>query len=795
VANKGIIYMYKNYNTSNNKDLAEQCRLFMVEKGLELSQSMVIDGNIHRYSADGKRNKSNEWYVAHEGISDHGNQYLICTFGSWRTDEKHVFKSWDSETTFNTEERNEFAKIYKTKIEATEKALRIKHDEVAKEAQKIWDESFFEPPTEEYSRYINKKGIIPIGVKYGLNPNGFPSLIIPLYNIRTYIRTLQFISVDDSGKVYKSFLSGGEKKGCFASIRDACPGNSKTIFVCEGYATGVSVYMSQQDLKHPVIVAGDAGNLSPVIENFRKSFRNNIIIIAADNDEVGLSKAHEAANKYNCKVVVPEFSQDQSKDSNGKKYSDFNDLHCVAGLEEVNRQLNASSEKIIISKGENQKHDDVCADFSLNDYPKIISEYVGSICLTTNADPMMVLASFLSMISAFMEKKVVTERYFQNLYPNLWILIIAKSGQFKSTALNKGAKIALRKNKEITKKIKSLQKELRNEKNKETEINEKIENLFLRNPMLPTKITAEALLDILSKGRGGLILSNEFSAWLQNLEKKYNNDLKGIFTDFYDCNGSFEYTTKTHGTIIIENPFISICGVSPFVGITSNLNLNDVASGFFARFLIITPSHQSKTPPALPDRNVFVNTKVEEKLESILAPLFDMTENSRKYVLSAAASLLFEKYHEDLYKNQDQYDEKCREILEPFLKRWSPYILKIAMIMQFLEDNSTNEISETAIASAYAFVSIAERSTINLFQGELGESKYQRKCRKLYKFIKRKHTEINMPVPRQIIFASKTLDGHNNEYASVLETLIEQGIVNVDMPTSQKGQWKYIPKS
>lgn len=115
--------------------------------------------------------------------------------------------------------------------------------------------------------------------------------------------------------------------------------------------------------------------------------------------------------------------------------------------------------------------------------------------------------------------------------------------------------------------------------------------------------------------------------------------------------------------------------------------------------------------------------------------------------------------------------------------------------MQFLEDNLTNEISETAIASAYAFVSIVERSTIKLFQGELGESEYQRKCRKLYDFIKKKHKETNIPVLRQIIFASKKLNGRNKEYDSVLDTLIEQGAIDVDKNGKGKTEWGYIPKN
>ena len=410
----------------------------------------------------------------------------------------------------------------------------------------------------------------------------------------------------------------------------------------------------------------------------------------------------------------------------------------------------------------------------------------------------MVLNSIISMVSAFMGKRCFIEEgkdYFQRLYPNVWMLTIAKSGQFKSTALNKGAKIALRRNYEITKEIKALKKDLEFtvETDQKNEIKEKIKNLYLKSPILPTKVTAEGLLEFLSEGRGGLILSNELSGWLQNLEKKFNNDLKAIFTEFYDIPLAFEYKTRTQGDLIIEKPFISICGVSPFTGIKTNININDVSSGFLPRFLIFMPPHKKEIPPALPNRDVFVNPEVEKKFEDVLFSLIDKDDDQVQYVLTDEAKILYENIHTNIYKMVNAYDEKCQEILEPFVRRWSPYILKLSMIMQFLENPNTNEIQALAIKSAWAVALIAIKSTAFLYQGELGESENQRKCRILLEFIQRKYAEKNAPILRQLIMSSKKLEGGSKEYDDVLDMLIQQGRIEVDMNKKKKNEWTYIP--
>ena len=58
------------------------------------------------------------------------------------------------------------------------------------------------------------------------------------------------------------------------------------------------------------VIAFDAGNLDPVIEELKKAYPNSPLIIAGDDDvwkdhNTGREKAQQAALKYGCSVVFP----------------------------------------------------------------------------------------------------------------------------------------------------------------------------------------------------------------------------------------------------------------------------------------------------------------------------------------------------------------------------------------------------------------------------------------------------------------------------------------------------------
>jgi putative DNA primase/helicase len=107
---------------------------------------------------------------------------------------------------------------------------------------------------------------------------------------------LQFI--DEAGN--KRFLAGGLKKGCFHVLGS----ETGTILICEGFATGASLFDTTGFL---TVIAFDCGNLEHVAIEIRKLYPNAEIVIAGDNDlsVIGQQKAIEAALAVSGKYILP----------------------------------------------------------------------------------------------------------------------------------------------------------------------------------------------------------------------------------------------------------------------------------------------------------------------------------------------------------------------------------------------------------------------------------------------------------------------------------------------------------
>ena len=165
-------------------------------------------------------------------------------------------------------------------------------------------------------------------------------IVVPLINADGEIRSLERIFPDGQ----KRFYPGGEKKGNFCVIGDL----GDKAFLCEGYATGVSLALATEK---PVAVAFDAGNLEAVAEALRAKFPRVAITICADNDHAterdgkpwnpGVEKAKAAAQKVGGKVIVPAFSEAEK----AQRLTDFNDLHKSQGLGAVKRQVARAQEQ------------------------------------------------------------------------------------------------------------------------------------------------------------------------------------------------------------------------------------------------------------------------------------------------------------------------------------------------------------------------------------------------------------------------------------------------------------------
>ncbi|MBP6869282.1 DUF3987 domain-containing protein [Candidatus Babeliales bacterium] len=754
----------------NNTNFQEQCRSYMIDKGLAFDGELMIDGKIHRYSFDNKPSKKDEWYIGHEIISSKGYSGLTVSFGSWSEGITYTYRSFDQQESFLSQENiielKEIAR--RNKFDADQK-VREEQNQAAVTAQKIWNSYSMQPLLEECSRYERHKQIRQYeGVRYGLHPkNKQAFMVIPLVNIQGQLRSLQYIYHDAQG-FQKRFFKDAEKRGNFHVLGILTDSVLRIIFV-EGYATGASVF---EAMSEPVIVCFDAGNIIAVVEVFRQKYPQTIFIIAADGDDVGRSKAAMAASKYNCTVITPEFPLGFDL----KKYTDFNDLHVTCGIEVVQQHLvqikydEPCSQKTI-AESYFAKDKEPCDSFKIEALPPIFREYVVGLSKTTKAHPIMIASSVLAMVSGYLGTKVSIPKneYFQTLYPNLWILCIAKSGQFKTTALNKGSFIARSQESKLLHQMKSMKDEGTDE--------QAILNISRQNIILPTKLTSEAFLEYLSSGHEGTVFSSEFGGWLSNLEKNHNSDFKPILTDFYDVPLSFRYKTRTQAECIIHQPFISICGVSTMAWISSNLKPTDISSGFFARFLIIMPPYQDEIPSALPEKTNDNMYDVEHGFQQKLMFILEKIADKKEYTLNQDAQKKFIEIHNAMYQQALQYDESAQEVLQPYLKRWSPAYLKIAMIMQLFIDADAHEIDNIAILMAHNFLKPAIESTKLLLQNELSESRFQSKCRKLFEWICSRIRKLNKPVTWQEILASKQLEHGGEEYETVLSMLIDQGLI------------------
>lgn len=811
--------MKTNYNLTE-QDLKDQCISHMTENGFILDEPIIADGKIHRFSKDEKRTKQDEWYISHYGSSVSGNPYLVCNYGSWSTGEKYTFKSWSKNINFNIQQRREFAEILKKNQEDASAQIQKEYDSAAMKARKIWAEAQKTPPenhVDEYLKYPNDKGIYPTGVKFWSYLDKYPCIILAWRNINGEIRTLQFIYTDSDGKTSKRWLLGGEKKGNFHTIPSEFNPDGEInatceIYIVEGWATGKSVQMALESEQHNnfvVVVAGDKGNIAPVIENIRNKNPNIRITIAADNDPVGKSAAIDAANRFGCHVTLPIFAEDRlyaSNDPEKKLYTDFNDLHSACGLEEVKKQL----KNIIVLPSQKDdlkciatnllKREDPFSSFSLDSLPEVLRNHVKSICETTSAHPIMITSSVLTTISAFMGKRFCIPEgdFYQTLYPNLWILCIAGSGQFKTTALNKGAKFAYEKYNEIEKEIRRLDSEIKKIPNSDLtqkrELEEARQQLSLQNILLPNKTTTEGLLEYLSQGHNGAIFQSEFAEWLQGFEKNGNNDLKSIFTVLFDVPPLYRYKTKNNGDHVLQEPCISICAVSTLDWLKRDLKPDDTTSGFFARFLLFTPPQdKSEIPPALPTKKPNTISQAEIMFKNKLIEIDELSD-TWFYTISESAKETYSTMCRNIYEMADTYDDKCKMILEPYIKRWCPGLLKLAIIMQFFENSESKQIGENALIAAMSILILAIKSTANLFEGELGESEHQRKCRILLDWICQKVQKTGTPVLRKDILASKKLNGGVTEYDYILNTLTESGKIKF-VEKNPKNTSEYSPQN
>ena len=282
---------------------------------------IVPDGALHRFDTlEEARGKKSGWYKFHpDGIP-------AGAFGSWKHE---ISERWCSKANYEMS-REEIAAVndfYRRAREEAEADRAREANSAAARAAKIFEAAAVaaEHP------YLARKGVAAFGVR--VDQRG--ELLIPMYNSRGEVRGVQRIMPDGE----KRFLSGQANPGLIHVITSSSPDASRTVYVCEGYATGASLHMATGET---VAIGFNSGNLEAAGVAVKEVFPQAKIIFAADNDQwtvikgvpknVGIEAARKAAQTVGASVVWPEFRDLSSHPK------DFNDLYALEGPDAVRTQ-------------------------------------------------------------------------------------------------------------------------------------------------------------------------------------------------------------------------------------------------------------------------------------------------------------------------------------------------------------------------------------------------------------------------------------------------------------------------
>ena len=248
----------------------------------------VGDGRLHRYRVDGdKAGSQNGWYVLHLDDKPFG------AFGSWKTG---LSTTWlpSSVAILTGAERHALA----TRLAEARRARDLEQVAVyasaRKRAMSLWEKA---KPACGNHAYLVRKAVPAYGIRLLRD-----QLVIPLRDVDGALHSLQFIGEDGR----KTFLTGGRKRGCYYAIGRP----EHAVCVCEGYATGATIYQATQ---HATAIAFDAGNLEPVARALRQKFPHLTLVIAADNDREtpgnpGVTAATAAARAVGAALAIPTFT-------------------------------------------------------------------------------------------------------------------------------------------------------------------------------------------------------------------------------------------------------------------------------------------------------------------------------------------------------------------------------------------------------------------------------------------------------------------------------------------------------
>lgn len=286
-----------------------------------------------------------------------------------------------------------------------------------------------------------------------------------------------------------------------------------------------------------------------------------------------------------------------------------------------------------------------------------ITDYYDAVTPTTEAPAIFHVFIALSLLATVTARSVFVNMGSFNLYPNLYVMLIAASSSFKkSTALNMGKRL-----------IMSLEDIRRKD--------EACEEPYL---MFPDEFSNEALLGLMERRPSGLFCWNEMQGILDYFERGYMTGAKAMFMNLYDCPRRYSRTLKKE-SILIENPCISIIAATTVEGLAHRIRGTETIDGFLPRFIYVPGLEREGLKPRPPSIDHNAWGKMVDRLDRISRIQHEM-------VFDPVADVF---YH-DWYETHHKMMESENEAVLPFLSRLEGTFVKLAMLIRLAAEEQYN---------------------------------------------------------------------------------------------------------
>lgn len=355
----------------------------------------------------------------------------------------------------------------------------------------------------------------------------------------------------------------------------------------------------------------------------------------------------------------------------------------------------------------------------------------------------------LLVLSAACQRRVWLADGNSNIFPNLFVILVAPSGVGKTSAMREAVPF--------------------------------IEAAGV--PISPAKITAAKLVKTLSEvgtHHEDLGILTPYVVWAEELPSflgsdAYKSGMLADLTALYDCPESWTKETKNKGVDSIPAPYICIMAGATAQGIFDVLPPGAISQGFTARLIFVHASYNQKRVPEKPWTSV--HTELKEALTHDIQQIAKLKGPAH---FTDLAKTLWVDYYMHRPAPQDEFGDVR---LQGYSARKPFYIKKLALLLSLAERNDL-VVDASHVEQAKQLLEELDKSLKEVYE-EIAPNTIVQHYSKIVKKIKSLGGRVQHSVLMR--FFAYTLDGR--EFEMAMKALVDMGAVEIDQEKSTSGRY------